>query len=86
MLRKSGYGCHFAVFILQFYHMPTILQPRIICPRIGDLNEMLKLCNKFAIENKVIDFFKTKLYASHLQRHSGKGNKLYQLIVSAMER
>ena len=50
-LRRSGYGCHIkGVYMGALSYADDIT---IMCPSIGGLNEMLKICHNFAQSNSI---------------------------------
>ena len=51
-LRMSGFGCHIkGVYMGALSYADDIT---IMCPSIGGLNEMLKICHSFAQSNSII--------------------------------
>ena len=51
-LRMSGFGCHIkGVYMAALSYADDIT---IMCPSIGGLNEMLKICYSFAQSNSII--------------------------------
>ena len=81
MLGKSGYVYHIrGIFsrVLSYTNGITI-----IFPRIGVLNEMLEICNQYAIENENI-FNKKKKNSMHHTEGSRASN--IQWIVLIMDR
>ena len=51
-LSNSGYGCHIAgVYTRALSYADDIT---LLCPSVWGLNEMLKICNKYRLENHII--------------------------------
>ena len=51
-LSNSGYGCHIAgVYAGALSYADDIT---LLCPSVWGLNKMLKICNKYRLENNII--------------------------------
>ena len=51
-LSNSGYGCHIAgVYAGALSYADDIT---LLCPSVWGLNEMLKICNKYRLDNNII--------------------------------
>ena len=51
-LSNSGYGCHIAgVYAGALSYADDIT---LLCPSVWGLNEMIKICNKYRLENNII--------------------------------
>ena len=51
-LSMSGYECHIAVVYAGAFSYADDIP--LLCPSVWGLNEMLKICNKYRLENNII--------------------------------